>query len=176
MTDAITLTTQPVWTARVLCGHHAVLGRAETVAGWTSDDGCDVTGTGAGTGTGAWRIGVDAATAEEIERVHAAVASERDAPGGADLPAASLLVRAATRHRLPACSILLADGDQLAALAWGLPLGVVELGGWEYAVAATPPAGDSAWVPLAPGTVAALDPCGPTTFPLHAPLDPEAPR
>lgn len=153
---------QPTWTGRVVCGHRAVLGRQATVASWDSDDDCTAAE------VGGWQIGVAAATPADAAAVLAAVAAAREggAPGGAPEPVASILVRVATRGALPECSILLADGDQVAALAWGRPLGVVELGGWEYAVTSSPPGPDMSWAPLATGTLAALDPCGPTRFSL----------
>ncbi|WP_017935129.1 hypothetical protein [Nocardioides sp. Iso805N] len=170
MTDAIELAAQPVWAARVVCGHRGALGRPETLTAWAADDDCEPSA------PGGWQVGVSAATQTEVEAVLAAVATARGTADGPGLPVASLLVRVATRARLPQCSVLIADGDQLAALTWGRRLGIVELGGWEYAVTSTPPADDLAWSPLAPGTVAALDPCGPTIFPLHPPVDTEESR
>lgn len=177
MTDAIELAPQPVWAARVLCGHGGILGRSETVTDWATnwaadraDDDCEPSA------PGGWQVGVSAATRTEVEVVLAAVAAARGTAQGAGLPVASLLVRVATGSRLPQCSVLIAEGDQLAALTWGRRLGIVELGGWEYAVTSTPTADDLAWSPLAPGTVAALDPCGPTIFPLNPPVPTEESR
>lgn len=156
----------PVWTSRVVCGHGAVLGRSGTADAWAEKwaavrtDGSTHGGCATAVLDG-WQVGIRADDAD-VATVLAAVAQARAAG-----PPASVLVRAATRTSLPDCSILIADGEQLAALSWGLPLGMVELGPWEYAV--TGPADEPTWTPLAAGSVAALDPCGPTVFLLHAP-------
>ena len=68
-----------------------------------------------------------------------------------------------TRFDLPSCSVLLGDGDLAAGLAWGEPLGLSEIGAWEFSLTATPLA-DHPWTPLTPGTIAVLDSCGPTVF------------
>jgi hypothetical protein len=68
-----------------------------------------------------------------------------------------------TRHDLPSCSVLLSDGELAAGLAWGQPLGLSEVGAWEFALTSQP-LPDHDWAPLAPGTIVVLDSCGPTVF------------
>ncbi|KRF11023.1 hypothetical protein [Nocardioides sp. Soil796] len=147
------------WTSAVACRHRGALGHAQTVATWAAHPDCE----GAAQLDG-WQVGIDAATADERTAVIEALAPIRKA----GLPLSSALVRLVTRNDVPPCSVLLADGEQLAALAWGRGLALLELGNWEYAVG-SPADDDQAWSPLSVGTVVDLDQCGPTRFTLPCP-------
>jgi hypothetical protein len=66
---------------------------------------------------------------------------------------------------------LVSDRGQVAACGTGLHL--LDLGRGEYAVSATPPAGDDGtWAPVPTGAVILIDPCGVTTIPHPTPLEP----
>lgn len=145
----------------------AVLGRDATVRAWMSRAGPT-----AAIAHERWQIGVRAASAVDQDRVVHALADGHDA----NLAVGPGLMRAVTRFDLPACSILVADGEQVAALSWGRPLGLAELGDWEYVVSTTPPvlatgSRTAQWRLLPPGMLLVLDPCGPTYFPLPLPPD-----
>ena len=145
------------WISTVTCGHRGVLGRASTVAAWTDAACCAEATTADG-----WRVGVEA---DDPSVVHRSVAALRRL----NLPVGPALARL-SRQRLPSCSILLSDGDGLAALAWGRPLGLVEIDRWEYAMTSEPPAG-APWAAVSPGTLIDLADCGPTVFHLPYPDD-----
>ena len=148
------------WVSRVVCEHAAVLGRAPTVEAWprhAGDTPCSTPPPVHDRQVG-WQVGVRARTPGDRQRVHEALASI-----GADhLPLAGAIARL-SRADLPACSVLLGDGELAAGLAWGEPLGLGEIGAWEYALTSESLA-DHPWTPLAAGTIAVLDSCGPTVF------------
>lgn len=145
------------WVSRVVCEHSAVLGRAPTVDAWPGHlAGEAPCATSANVAT--WEVGIRAGSASAREAVHGAVASI----SGESLPLAGAIARL-TRFDLPACSVLLGDGELAAGLAWGEPLGLSEIGAWEFTLTAVPVA-DHPWTPLTPGTIAVLDSCGPTVF------------
>jgi len=145
----------------------AVLGRDATVRAWLSGAGLT-----AAIAHERWQIGVRTASAVDKDQVVHALADAHDA----SLGVGPGLMRAVTGFHLPACSILVADGEQVAALSWGRPLGLAELGDWEYIVSTTPPvlatgSRTAQWRLLPPGMLLVLDPCGPTYFPLPLPPD-----
>lgn len=150
------------WISRVVCDHHAVLGRAPTVDAWPPHAAAEATCTHA-EHVGGWTVGIAAPTEEARSHVRDAVASVSED----DLPLASAAGRL-TRLGLPECSLLLSDGEYAAGIAWGRPLGLGEIGAWEYALTSTPLPGHP-WTPLALGTIAFLDSCGPTLFRLPVP-------
>lgn len=110
-----------------------------------------------------WQVGVAAASDPEAFTVREALMSLRPL----DLPISATLARL-SREDLPPCSILLADGRSVAALAWGPPLGLIEIDHWEHAITSGPATGGE-WKPLAPGTLIDLADCGPTIFTLPYP-------
>src|SRR5581483_9542290 len=136
---------------------------ASTVATWTNSGCCD-----SATAVGAWRVGVDTASAADEARVIDRIAAlDSVALDSVGLPASATLARL-SREDLPRCSILLSDGRSVAALTWGRPLGLTEIDRWEYAVTSEPTSG-SAWTPLPSGTLIDLADCGPTVFSLPCP-------
>lgn len=151
------------WVSRVVCDHHAVLGRAPTVDGWLAHD--EREGCRHAERVGAWTVGIAAPTEQARAQVREAVASVSEH----DLPLASAAGRL-TRLGLPECSLLLSDGEYAAGIAWGQPLGLGEIGAWEYALTSTPLT-DHPWTPLPLGTIAFLDACGPTIFRLPHPTE-----
>ena len=146
------------WGAALDCPHRGVLGRDTTRAQWRHS-GCG----NAAEQINGWRL----ATVGLEPPILAALLRQARDDG---LPVASALVRVATRHRLPDCSVLLTDGEDLAALAWGRPMYLLDLGGWEYVAAAEPPTDSPVDPdPLPARSVLALSPCGQTRFALHPP-------
>jgi hypothetical protein len=84
---------------------------------------------------------------------------------------AGTLLRLADRDPGGALDVLVSDGSQVAACGTGLHL--LDLGGGEYAVSATPPGPDESWAPVPSGAVLLIDPCGvTTTVPHPTPLEP----
>lgn len=148
--------TAPQWGSRVICAHEAALGQASTLAAWPTD-GCPEVDR-----LGHWEVGVR--TAEPIATSMVLDALRRTPTG---LTIAEALARL-TREPLPRCSVLLADGEYAGGLAWGEPLGLSDLGGWEFSLA-TRPAERRAWRPMVPGTIVSLDACGPTVFTVDFP-------
>ena len=152
------------WTSRVVCEHSAVLARAATIDTWRAHDDatCSVPGR-----VDAWEVGIRAGSAADRSHVRDAVASI----SGEGVPLPGAIARL-TRLGMPACSVLLADGELAAGLAWGEPLGLGEIGAWEFTLTSDPlPEHPS--TPLTPGTIVVLDSCGPTVFRLPYPQDPQ---
>lgn len=145
------------WISRVVCEHTAVLGRAPTVDAW-QPHAPEAAACEAGEELHGWQVGIRARTPAEHQRVLRAV----DAVAADRVPVAGAAARL-SRLDLPACSVLLSDGELAVGLAWGEPLGLGEIGAWEYALTsdALP---DHPWTLLSPGTIAVLDSCGPTVF------------
>ena len=146
------------WIGVVDCRHRGVLARASTVTTWTSARCCNSVVT-----LGAWRLAVDAADPADARLVIDRVEVLRTL----DQPPSATLARL-SREDLPTSSILMSDGHSLAALTWGLPLGLIEIDRWEYAITSAPVAGSS-WTPLPSGTLVDLADCGPTLFSLPCP-------
>ncbi|BBH16596.1 hypothetical protein Back2_08830 [Nocardioides baekrokdamisoli] len=140
------------WIGRVICPHEAVLGREETVTDWSGHASCVEPGR-----VGRWAVAVigDAARTQVLDTLASIVP---------DAPVAGAIARL-SRADLPRCSVLLSDGEYAAGLAWGEPLGLADLGGWEYALSAAP-LDRGSWSPLSPGTIVVLDSCGPVVFPV----------
>lgn len=146
------------WIGAVGCRHRAVLARSSTVAAWTSPECCP-----AQDPIAEWQLGVDAATSTDTLEVQQTIAALRSLA----LPPSATLARL-SREDLPPCSILLSDGQCVAALVWGRPLGLVEIDRWEYAVTSSRQPG-AVWSRLESGTLIDLADCGPTFFSLPCP-------
>lgn len=145
------------------CSDLAVLGRGETVRAWSDHRDCRPPHERYG-----WQIGIQLGEGADEGRVLDAVGQAQDA----GLSVATAVIKVAVQIVLPRCALLIADGDQAAVLPWGLPLGVVDLGGGEHVVTPAPPAESSElWRPLPAGMSLALDPCGPTYMPIPFCLD-----
>lgn len=144
------------WVSRVVCEHTAVLGRAPTVEAWQAHAEA-ATPCGPRQEQNGWQVGVRSRTPADQQRVLDAITAVPE-----DLPLAGAIARL-TRADLPACSVLVSDGELAAGLAWGEPLGLGEIGAWEYALTSTALT-DHPWTPMTPGTIAVLDSCGPTLF------------
>lgn len=146
------------WVGAVDCRHRGVLGRASTVAAWTSAGCCQST-----TAVDTWRVGVDTPSSADQASIIARIEALRTLGH----PPSATLARL-SRDDLPACSILVSDGHVVAALAWGLPLGLIEIDRWEHAITSAPVPG-SAWKSLPSGALVDLADCGPTIFSLPCP-------
>lgn len=146
------------WIGAVNCRHRAVLARASTVTAWTSADCCDSAVT-----IGVWRLAVDATDPADA----ALILNRVDALHTLGQPASATLARL-SREDLPSCSILMSDGQSIAALTWGHPLGLIEIDRWEYAITSGPVPG-AVWTSLPSGTLVDLADCGPTLFSLPCP-------
>jgi hypothetical protein len=146
------------WIGAVDCRHRGILARASTVATWATGTCCD-----SSVALGPWQCAVDAANTDDAAGVLARI----DALRAVDQPASATMARL-SREDLPSCSVLISDGRSLAALSWGVPLGLIEIDRWEYAVTSGPVPG-SVWTPLIPGTILDLADCGPTVFSLPCP-------
>ena len=111
------------WIGAVSCRHRGVLARASTVATWTNSGCCD-----SATAVGAWRVGVDTASAADEARVIDRIAAlDSVALDSVGLPASATLARL-SREDLPRCSILLSDGRSVAAITHRLFIGCEKQG------------------------------------------------
>lgn len=147
------------WMSTVRCAHTALLARAETIDRWPGDHaGCH------SSSVSGWQVGISGGDLEQQSAIRTRLATLHDS----GLPVAAALA-ALTRTDLPQCTVLLSDSEYAAGLAWGAPLGLVELDRWEYAL--TTSASAQPWQPLAHGTIIALDSCGPTIFQVPYPKD-----
>lgn len=135
--------------ARVHCRHLAALGEDRARLGACTDPACPTP-----LSEGPWTF---AGPGDVFQDVLVELADGRSLAG------ALLLV---AERRTPGQALLLADGEQVAAVASGPGVRVRTLGGGAYAVAAGPVGEPAAWSDLPAGTVLLLDPCGVTTTPL----------